>query len=233
MRFSYSEHMQKTFPDRRTAVLEVSRVRADVEVSAFVAGLTERALARLSVETEGAMAEIRAWRAAYSTMGLKPTQYRCASEALLRRLRKTGELPSLHPLVDICNAMSVAYAIPVAVFDLDRIIGDLCVRQADGTETFAAFSGETETPETGEVIFADDAGAAHARRWANRQSRTSAASPATKRALIVAEALHRDGERDLRRFADEIHGILSAISYSPGEIALLLSPEAEYRQMKG
>jgi DNA/RNA-binding domain of Phe-tRNA-synthetase-like protein len=37
-------------------------------------------------------------------MGLKPTQYRCAPEALLRRLRKEGTLPPLHPLVDLCNA---------------------------------------------------------------------------------------------------------------------------------
>ena len=50
-------------------------------------------------------------------MGLKPTQYRCASESLLRRFRKEGSLPRLHPLVDLCNAVSMAYAIPVAVLD--------------------------------------------------------------------------------------------------------------------
>ncbi len=27
-------------------------------------------------------------------------------------------MPSIHPLVDLCNAVSRAYAIPIAVFDL-------------------------------------------------------------------------------------------------------------------
>src|SRR5262249_47895012 len=78
--------------------------------------------------------EIQAWRRAFTTMGLKPTQYRCASESLLRRLRKEGSLPPLHPLVDLCNAISLAFAIPVAVFDASQITGDLCVRYADGAE---------------------------------------------------------------------------------------------------
>ena len=229
MRFSYSKHMQETCPDRKTAVVHVDHVRADVEASTVVAELTKRAQTRLTAETEGSMVEIRSWRAAYSIMGLKPTQYRCASEALLRRLRKAGELPSLHPLVDICNAMSIAYAIPVAVFDLDRIVGDLCVREANGNETFAAFSGKTETPDKDEVIFADDGGFAHARRWANRQSRLSAVSPTTKKALIVSEALHPNCETDLRSFAREIQGLLKRMSFSPREIELLLSPDAEYR----
>jgi DNA/RNA-binding domain of Phe-tRNA-synthetase-like protein len=50
-------------------------------------------------------------------MGLKPTQYRCASEALLRRFRKDGSLPWIHPLVEVCNPVSLAYAIPIAVAD--------------------------------------------------------------------------------------------------------------------
>ncbi|HEY3906880.1 MAG TPA: hypothetical protein VGM14_23450 [Streptosporangiaceae bacterium] len=32
--------------------------------------------------------------------GLKPTQYRCASESLLRRFRKEGSLPNLHPAAE-------------------------------------------------------------------------------------------------------------------------------------
>lgn len=68
-------------------------------------------------QPESEFGQIQAWRRAFSQMGLKPTQYRCAAEALLRRLRKEHSLPRLHPLVDLCNAASAAYAIPVAVFD--------------------------------------------------------------------------------------------------------------------
>jgi DNA/RNA-binding domain of Phe-tRNA-synthetase-like protein len=130
-------------------------------------------------------------------MGLKPTQYRCAAESLLRRLRTQGTLPQLHPLVDLCNAVSVAFAVPVAAFDISKITGDLEVRRAVGDEQYLTFSGEVEHPAAGEVIFADQAGQAHARRWTNRQSGLSAVQDATTAALIVAEAMHDSASSDV------------------------------------
>ena len=130
--------------------------------------------------------EIQAWRRAFARMGLKPTQYRCAAESLLRRFRKEGALPRLHPLVNLCNAVSLAFAIPVAVFDISKITGALEVRYAAGDEDYLTFSGEVEHPAVHEVIFFDAAGQAHARRWSNRQSGLSAVRNPTTAALIVA-----------------------------------------------
>jgi DNA/RNA-binding domain of Phe-tRNA-synthetase-like protein len=64
----------------------------------------------------------------------------------------------LHPLVDVCNAASAAFAIPVAVFDVRNITGRLEVRYAAGDEDYLTFSGQTEHPSPHEVIFADQAG---------------------------------------------------------------------------
>jgi DNA/RNA-binding domain of Phe-tRNA-synthetase-like protein len=156
------------------------------------------AKARLAaVAAESELPEIQAWRRAFAQLGLKPTQYRCASESLLRRFRKEGSLPALHPLVDLCNAISLAFAIPVAVLDAEKITGPLEVRYATGHETYLTFAGETEHPAPGEVIFADQAGQAHARRWTNRQSGLSAVRDSTAAALIVAEALHDSAPADI------------------------------------
>lgn len=228
MRFLYSRYMQHTFPDRVTAIIEVDGIRPDATVSAEVADLIGRALRRLEVETEGSFPEIQAWRRAYSTMGLKPTQFRCASEALLRRLRKDASLPKLHPLIDLCNAASVSHAVPVAVFDLDHVAGDLEVRQASGDETYIAFSGEIEAPDPNEVIFADEDGYAHARRWTNRQSRKSAVSAKTKRALIVAEALHKGGAEVVAELTKELSGMIANTFGVAAKTQLLLSPDAFY-----
>ncbi|MGH3179461.1 MAG: B3/B4 domain-containing protein [Streptosporangiaceae bacterium] len=142
-------------------------------------------------------------------MGLKPTQYRCAAESLLRRFRKEGGLPRLHPLVEECNAVSLAFAVPVAVLDADQVAWPLEVRYAAGGEDYLTFGGEVEHPAPGEVIFADQAGHAHARRWTNRQSGRSAVSPATSTVLIVAEALH-DGA------AKTIPELIEALAAGPG-----------------
>ena len=144
-------------------------------------------------------------------MGLKPTQYRCAAEALLRRYRKEGSLPALHPLIDLCNAASLAFAIPVAVFDTAKITGTMTVRLAHGNETYETFGGEVEHPEPGEVIFADDDGRAHARRWTNRQSGWSAVRPETTQALIVTEALHETADNDTAALMSSLARALAAI----------------------
>jgi DNA/RNA-binding domain of Phe-tRNA-synthetase-like protein len=167
-------------------------------VDAALARYTARAQAQLEGRTESDLPAIQAWRRTFQRMGLKPTQYRCASEALLRRLRKEGDLPRLHPLVDLCNAISVAHAIPVAALDLQHVSGSLQVRHASGSEDYLSFGGEHERPEPGEVTFADDAGRSHARRWTNRQSALSAIQPSTSRVLIVAEALHDAAAHDVR-----------------------------------
>ncbi|NUR25085.1 MAG: hypothetical protein HOV83_04430, partial [Catenulispora sp.] len=161
------------------------------------AQLIASAQARLAGGTESDLPEIKAWRQTFTKMGLKPTQYRCASEALLRRLRKEGDLPRIHPLIDLCNAASVAYAIPVGVFDLDHVTDHLEVGHATGTETYLTFADTTEHPEPGEIIFTDAAHQAHARRWSNRQSGRSAVRQETSRVLIVAEALHGTASEDV------------------------------------
>jgi DNA/RNA-binding domain of Phe-tRNA-synthetase-like protein len=209
MEFSHAWQIWADFPELAAGTAFTTGITAS---EGAVRSVAERARqfwaaadAQLARSSEAELPQTQAWRRAFARMGLKPTQYRCASEALLRRYKKEHSLPSIHPLVDLCNAISLAYAIPVAVLDLDHVAGSLEVRYAEGTETYLAFSGEREQPHSGEVIFADDAGHVHARRWTNRQSALSAVSPATTTVLIVAEAMHDSG-------ADDVHALTATMA---------------------
>jgi len=197
MFFRHSSAMWQQFPQLVPGALLAEGIDAKADVQSLIQPLHARARARLATGPESELAEIGAWRRAFTQMGLKPTQYRCAAEALLRRFRKDGALPSLHPLVDFCNALSLAFAVPVAVFDLDGVDSSLEVRHAAGGEEHWGFGGEVEHPEPGEVIFADAADHAHARRWTFRQSRKSTVGPETRRVLIVAEGLHATAGTDV------------------------------------
>jgi DNA/RNA-binding domain of Phe-tRNA-synthetase-like protein len=198
VQFQHSADIWRDFPALVPGVLYAEGITSTADVSPAADRLAAIAKARLAaVTTESELPEIQAWRRAFAAMGLKPTQYRCASESLLRRFRKEGSLPALHPLVDLCNAASLAYAIPVAVLDVAQISGPLEVRYATGTEEYLTFAGDTEHPAPGEVIFADQAGQAHARRWTNRQSGRSAVRAGTATVLIVAEALHDQAPEDV------------------------------------
>ncbi len=225
MQFSHSSDLWCAFPELVAGVVRADGIDDRAEVADAVARHTALALARLEGRTESDLQAIQAWRRAFQRMGLKPTQYRCASEALLRRLRKEGALPRVHPLVDLCNAVSVAYAIPVAALDLAQVTGSLQVRHAAGSEDYLSFGGAHETPEPGEVSFVDDAGSAHARRWTNRQSALSAIAPQTASVLIVAEALHDRATDDVRALVATLERELQAI-WSVATRSAILSRDA-------
>jgi DNA/RNA-binding domain of Phe-tRNA-synthetase-like protein len=199
MRFRHSDDIWQDFPELAPGVLRTDGITGEASVQAQIEAFEATARARLATGSESELPEINAWRRVFSRMGLKPTQYRCASEALLRRFRKENALPRIHPLIDLCNAASLAFAIPVAVLDLAKVDGALEVRRAAGTESYLAFSGETEHPEPQEVIFADAAANAHARRWTNRQSALSAVRAETAKVLIVAEAVHETAAADIEQ----------------------------------
>jgi DNA/RNA-binding domain of Phe-tRNA-synthetase-like protein len=215
MEFSHAGQIWADFPELAAGVAFATGITAGDSACSTVAdrvGLFYAAAdAHLAGSSEAELAETQAWRRAFARMGLKPTQYRCASEALLRRYKKERSLPSIHPLVDLCNAISLAFAIPVAVFDVDQVAGSLQVRYATGTETYLAFSGEREQPYAGEVIFADQADQVHARRWTNRQSALSAVSPGTRTVLIIAEAMHEYAAADVTALITTVAAELAAV----------------------
>lgn len=210
MHFQHAGEIWRDFPELVPGALFADGITPDPPARDRAAKFTAIATSRLAGGPESELPEIRAWRRAFARMGLKPTQYRCAAESLLRRFRKEGALPRLHPLVEVCNAVSLAFAIPVAVFDVTAITGDLQVRYATGDEEYLAFSGKSEHPGPGEVIFADQARQVHARRWTNRQSGLSAVGTSTTAALIVAEAMHDSAASDVPRLIAALAGELDA-----------------------
>jgi DNA/RNA-binding domain of Phe-tRNA-synthetase-like protein len=204
MYFCHASEIWRDFPELVAGVVYAEGITKDANVAAQIARFNAIAQSRLAAGSEGQLPEIQAWRRAFSRMGLKPTQYRCASEALLRRFRKEHSLPKIHPLIDLCNAVSLAFAIPVAAFDVAKVCEGLQVQYARGAEVYVSISGEVEAPQAREVIFADSAARAHARRWTNRQSAYSAVREETIAVLIVAEALHGAASADVARLIAEV-----------------------------
>jgi DNA/RNA-binding domain of Phe-tRNA-synthetase-like protein len=221
MYFRHVPEIWQEFPQLVAGALVVDKIQPAVKVEALLQPWYQRARERLKGGSESQMPEVVAWRRVYSHMGLKPTQYRSAAEALLRRFKREDDLPRLHPLVDFCNALSLAFALPIAVFDLDQVKDYLEVRKAEGDETYLAFSEEIETPPAGEVIFADAARQVHARRWTFRQSRRSAVSPDTKRVLIVSEGMHETAARDVCVLLDALSTGITALWSTPDQATIL------------
>src|SRR5579863_3415242 len=56
---------------------------------------------------------LAAWREAYRRFGAKPSEHRSSIEAMVRRVVKPESIPSINPLVDIGNLVSLQYMLPV------------------------------------------------------------------------------------------------------------------------
>lgn len=165
--------------------------------------------ARLGETPLSEVESLNAWRRAFSAFGVSPTQYRSASEALLRRLMKKGDIPSINTLVDIGNLVSMRYALPVAIFDTREISGKITVHYADGSEHFAELgSDEVIHPEPDEVVFSDEKQMVVARRWCWRQSSTSAAVAHTTSAIITVEAQHMKAQAEIENAVRDLIDLL-------------------------
>jgi DNA/RNA-binding domain of Phe-tRNA-synthetase-like protein len=165
---------------------------------------------RLQSTAIAELPSIAAWRRAFAQFGAKPTQHRSAAEALLRRLAKQGDIPTINTLVDIGNLVSIRHHLPVAVFDRAGVAGSVTVRFATGDEPFSDLgSTDSVAPDPGEVIFVDGANIVCARRWCWRQSAQSATDQETVEALFVVEGHHHTAAQDIEAALVDLTSLLS------------------------
>lgn len=135
------------------------------------AALAQACQQMLNDDVPWADAHLSDWDEVFKTFGAKPKRTPCSAAALRKRVLKDGSLPSLDPVVDIYNAVSIRYAIPVGGENLAAYSGTPRLTLADGSEPFDTFKeGQpvVEHPEPGEVIWRDDTGVT-CRRWNWRQ----------------------------------------------------------------
>ena len=225
MYFYHSDDIWERFPTLRALTLVLRGVINANKATADVSKTLTEVGQMLQAKPESELAPIQAWRHAYARMGLKPTQYRCAAEALLRRFRKDGELPRLHPLVDVLNAESMLASTPIAAFDAAQVAQGITVQPALGNEIYTTFQGEIEHPEKDEIVFVDAAGSAHSRRWVHRQGAVSAVRDSSNIVLIVAEALHETAEADLEVLHARLLARAGALGIRVSE-SLMVKPQA-------
>lgn len=72
----------------------------------------------------------------YKSFGMEPTRHRPSSEALLRRLLQGKGLYRLGNLVDTCNLASLSFLLPIGMYDLDKVRGDVELRTGRTDEAY-------------------------------------------------------------------------------------------------
>lgn len=136
-------------------------------------------------------AHLDAWRAAYRAFGAKPQRTPSSAEALARRLQRDGQLPTINAVVDLYNALSVQFAIPIGGENIAAYVGDPILKRATGLETFDTVKDGSpcvESVPAGEVVWADELGVT-CRRWNWRQGLRTRIDLQASRMWFVLERL--------------------------------------------
>ena len=206
------------------AVPRITVVAGDPEVGAALTA-AEDALhaAGLDKAAVSALPPVAAWREAYRAVGVNPNRFPCAAESLIRRVAKGDRLPRINSAVDLCNSVSISAHLPVASCDVGDIDGRLDVRPADGGEKYLPLGSPdaVEHPDAGEIVYADQAGRAHSRRWNWRQSDVVRTDLGERRLLVTVEAVHPGGREQVEAALDRITVLLERFGVVRPERAVL------------
>jgi DNA/RNA-binding domain of Phe-tRNA-synthetase-like protein len=98
-----------------------------------------------------------ATRAAYKALGKDPARYRGSAEALLRRVIAKKGLPRISNVVDVINLVSVESRLPVGLYDLAHVQGDIVFRAGRAGETYKGI-GKYDLNLEGLPVFCDAIG---------------------------------------------------------------------------
>ncbi|MDR7870998.1 MAG: phenylalanine--tRNA ligase beta subunit-related protein [Tissierellaceae bacterium] len=128
--------------------------------------------------------EVSYYREAFREMDINPNKFMSSIEALLTRISKKKGMPSINPIVNLGNAVSLKYRIPIGAHDLDSSNEDFYVRYSKPGDTFIPF-GETEMEpvDNNEIVYATG-NSVRTRRWIWRQSELGKITEYTKNVMF-------------------------------------------------
>lgn len=86
-------------------------------------------------------ANIQEWRAVWKALGADPNRYRPSVESLFRRIKKQEFLQSVHTAVDLNTFFSLQYEIPIGIYDLAKIVGDIQLTQGNEDDSYDGLNG--------------------------------------------------------------------------------------------
>lgn len=101
--------------------------------------------------------QILTTRSAYKALGKDPARYRGSAEALLRRVIAGKGLPAINAVVDVINLVSVESRLPVGLYDIDQVSGDIVFRVGRAGESYPGI-GKYDLNLEGLPVFSDTMG---------------------------------------------------------------------------
>ena len=170
-----------------------------------------------------AQPSLDAWDQVHRLFGSNPNRFPPSLKSLLKRAGSGRPLPFVNSAVAIMNTISLSNLIPCGGDDLGKVVGNLVLGVAKGTETFVPLGdGVAEHPDVGEVIYYDSAtGNVLCRRWNWRNGDVSKITSDTSSMLINIDCLPPTHPEHLPEIQEELGGLLAQYCGASVQFGLL------------
>ncbi|MCL6638992.1 MAG: hypothetical protein K6T80_04825 [Firmicutes bacterium] len=151
------------------------------------------------------------YREAFQKLGVNPNKFPSSVEALTARVVKGGTLPDINGVVNLVNAISLKYSLPMGAHDLDSVRGDLTVRFSRPGDQFTPFGQSVpETVEEGELVYADGR-EVRTRRWIWRQSDRGKVTEESRNIFFPIDGFVNHNRAAVLKARDELAGLLELV----------------------
>lgn len=97
---------------------------------------------------------ISEWRKVWKSFGADPNRYRHSAESLMRRVTKQNYLTPFHSAVDLNNFFSLQYEIPIGIYDIAKIQGDIEIALGDEETGYEGLNGRFNSLKN--ILFSKD-----------------------------------------------------------------------------
>lgn len=148
---------------------------------------------------------VQPYRRAFHELGMSPSRYPSSNIALLRRIVKGKGLPSISPVVDLGNAISIRYGLPLGSHAIETGDDVLSLRFSRPDDVFVPLGSDHADPTLapGELVYAQGR-LVHTRRWTWRQSEAGKVTPKTRDALFPIDGFRGENDEVVARATDEL-----------------------------
>lgn len=201
MKFIVDKHLFDLIPDVCFGVIiarEIDNSKDYPDISKLldkeITNITKKYSDKKAKEIE----DICLYREAFKTLGINPNKYMPSIEALVSRTLKSKMVPHINPLVDLGNALSLKYLIPLGIHDIDKVTGDIEIRFANKDDKFIPFGEEeSEVPDDGELIYVSGHDV-RTRRWIWRQGENGKVDESITNAFIPLDGFIQNKDNILK-----------------------------------
>lgn len=160
---------------------------------------------------------IKEWRQLWKAFGADPNRYRPSVESLMRRIAKQQYLTPFDSAVDLNNFFSLQYEIPVGIYDLDGIQGNIEIGLGNASTGYEGLNGRHNSLEN--ILYSKDAFGSFGSPFVD--SKRTAVTEATTKAVQIFYLRPSISEQEAMQLIESAGKMFTQISGGDYKVAVL------------